>query len=67
MTADNCDRLARSMKRDQLFTTSLWFQLDERLWVSVEKKDVVHMKTMPSKYLHERNYFTTSICRTFYY
>ena len=57
MTADNCDRLARSMKRDQLFTTSLWFQLDERLWVSVEKKDVVHMKTMPSKYLHECFYF----------
>ena len=51
MTADNCDRIARSMKRDELFTTALWFQLDERLWVSVEKKDVIHMKTMPSKYL----------------
>ena len=43
MTADNCERLARSRKRDQLFTTALWFQLDERFWVSVEKKEVIHM------------------------
>ena len=49
MTANKCDRLARSKKRDQLFTTELWFQLGDRLWISVEKKDVIFMKTMPSK------------------
>ena len=37
------------LPRDKFFTTSLWLQLNGRLWILVEKKNSIFMETMPRR------------------